>query len=123
MSYCRFSSDDFQCDVYAYESCMGGFQVHVAGSRYVFTQPLPEPVSFEREHFQQWCDRHQQVYKMVEEASLQPIGLSRDGASLIVRTPGECADLLENLRAEGYRVPQYAIDALREEQKEHPWTS
>jgi hypothetical protein len=33
-------------------------------------------------------------------------------------SPGECADRLEELRAEGRSVPQYAIDALRAEQAE-----
>lgn len=32
--------------------------------------------------------------------------------------PGECADKLEELRKEGKDVPQYAIDALREEAAE-----
>jgi hypothetical protein len=31
-------------------------------------------------------------------------------------TPGDCADTLEKLREEGKKVPQYAIDELREEQ-------
>ena len=30
-------------------------------------------------------------------------------------TPGDCADLLEEIRASGLNVPQYAIDSLREE--------
>ena len=43
MSYCRFSSDNYACDVYVYESCYGGFDVHVASSRYVGDIPkLPE---------------------------------------------------------------------------------
>ena len=40
MSYCRFSSDGFQCDVYCYGS-MGGYTIHVAGRRQVFPEPLP----------------------------------------------------------------------------------
>jgi len=31
-------------------------------------------------------------------------------------TPGECADRLEDIRSAGFNVPQYAIDALRENQ-------
>lgn len=33
-------------------------------------------------------------------------------------SPRACADRLESLREAGYVVPQYAIDALREEQSE-----
>lgn len=32
--------------------------------------------------------------------------------------PGDCADTLEELRNQGHKVPQYAIDALREEEAE-----
>lgn len=40
------------------------------------------------------------------------------GESFNDATPGECADRLERMRASGLNVPQYAIDALREEQRE-----
>ena len=39
MSYCRFSSEDFSCDVYVYDDAMGGTTVHVAGNRYVGDVP------------------------------------------------------------------------------------
>ena len=43
------------------------------------------------------------------------IGLPEDGGTFNDATAEECADRLEYLRALGYRVPQYTIDALREE--------
>lgn len=33
MSYCRWSSDGGQCDLYCYEDVNGGFTTHVAGRR------------------------------------------------------------------------------------------
>jgi hypothetical protein len=33
MSFCRWSSDGGQCDLYCYEDVNGGFTTHVAGSR------------------------------------------------------------------------------------------
>ncbi len=80
MSYCRWSDDDFQCDIYAFEdeTC---FVVHVATNRRTPEESLPEWVSY--------C-------------------FSFD-------TAGECAAELERFRGCGYNVPQYAIDALREE--------
>ncbi len=33
MSYCRWSSDNTNCDLYCYEDCSGGFTTHVAGFR------------------------------------------------------------------------------------------
>ena len=46
---------------------------------------------------------------------MRKIGLPEDGETFNDATAEECADRLEYLRALGYRVPQYAIDALREE--------
>ena len=46
---------------------------------------------------------------------MRKIGLPEDGETFNDATAGDCADRLEYLRALGYQVPQYAIDALREE--------
>lgn len=111
MSYCRFSSDDWRCDVYVYCSAHG-YVIHVAGRRHVFKEPLPEPVSLGND---KWLDRHQKVSEMLKEAELVDIGLPNDGESYTNETAGECADKLLELREVGYIVPQYAIDGLREE--------
>jgi hypothetical protein len=39
MSYCRFSTDNFNSDVYVYESEQG-YVVHIAENRYVFDRSL-----------------------------------------------------------------------------------
>lgn len=41
MSYCRFSSSNWMCDVYVYEDCGGGWATHVAGRRRV-ARPIPD---------------------------------------------------------------------------------
>jgi hypothetical protein len=46
---------------------------------------------------------------------MRSIGLPMDGETFNDATAEACASLLEALRALGYRVPQYAIDALRDE--------
>ncbi|MBC4813797.1 hypothetical protein H8L49_28865 [Klebsiella quasipneumoniae] len=118
MSYCRWSSEDFQCDVYAYESVHGGFSVHVAGNRVVFTEPLPEQVLLEKENILALVERNHKVMKMVDEAKRLPIGLPHDGEDFFEGDASACADRLESLKTLGYRVPQYAIDSLREEAAE-----
>lgn len=118
MSYCRWSSDDFQCDVYAYESVHGGFMVHVASNRVVFSEPLPEIVPLEMERLSEFVARHQKVMAMVGAAERRKIGLPHDGADFCECSASACADRLECLRAMGYTVPQYAIDCLRNEATE-----
>ena len=140
MSYCRFSSDNFRCEVYVYAHCDGGYVTHVAGNRFIIP-PIPEPPlsliisrggEFSRE-------QRRVVYKRRIDAAIanitariyiwlrkphdwslamfprRDIGLPCDAASFSDDTASACADRLENLRRIGYRVPQYAIDALRAE--------
>ncbi|MDO8472962.1 MAG: hypothetical protein Q7T05_04005 [Dehalococcoidia bacterium] len=113
MSYCRWSDADYQCDVYCYQSD-AGYQIHVANNRPVFTSPLPPPVGFD--DTDAWFKRHTAVRVMLAAAKRRPIGLPFDGASFCHDTPGEASDWLRALRDIGYHVPQYAIDALMEEE-------
>jgi hypothetical protein len=114
MSYCRFSDEDFRCDVYVYESACG-YETHVAARRRVLREdmlppPLPDSASPEQQ-----VARHMRVMEIVDSAEVQEIDLPEAGESFLHATPGECADNLERLRAAGFRVPQYAIAALRAE--------
>lgn len=117
MSYCRWSSDDYQCDVYVYHDVHGGWTTHVAGRRHVPPEPLPEPVAY-RDDPGGWMERHTAVMKLLDRAKLVAIGLPHDGERYNDPTPGAAADRLERLREAGYNVPQYAIDALRGEQRD-----
>lgn len=143
MSYCRFSSNNFMCDVYVYKDCNGGWTTHVAGNRLAFP-PIPEPpLLLVRVRGAKWdSGLRKMVYQRKIDAliagitsrlfiwlskphkwtlSIIPrmgIYLPNAGESFNHETPGECADFLESLRSLGYNVPKYAIDALREEQDE-----
>ena len=142
MSYCRFSSSNWRSDVYVYEHCYGGWVTHVAGSRRAIP-PIPDiPIHWmpsfggkwsmvdrkmtypSRWHryaarigFGVWALWHHLNMLSLAAIPLKSIGLPHDGESFSAETPGECADRLESLRALGYFVPQYAIDALREESR------
>ncbi len=117
MSYCRWSSDDYQCDIYCYES-VDGFEIHVARARRVMDCELPPRVPFDADQMDEWMARDRVVQSWVSRAELQPIGLPHDGESFRESDPGAAADRLQFLQSLGYHVPQYAIDALREEAAE-----
>jgi hypothetical protein len=113
MSYCRFSNDDFQCDVYCYADISGGFTTHVASTRLVLDDSLPPSVPLD--DFGAWCKRHEAVTQWVRNAERKPIGLPFDGEQFSDPTAAECVSRLEWLRGLGYNVPQYAIDSLNAE--------
>lgn len=121
MSYCRWSTDDFRCDLYVYESeGSWAYTAHVADRRYVYTEPLPPAPDltppFTEEKVTAWMGRHEAAKTIRDRTPLVPIGLSCDGQTLNRDTPGEMADLLVELAAQGYRFPVEVIDELREEQ-------
>ena len=109
MAYCRWSD----CDVYVYEDVGGGWTTHVAGRRNVAGKP-PE-IDFSSEEtalatyraFNEWHRTN---------IDYENINLPNAEKSFHDDSPGECADRLAALKAEGFDVPQDAIDALREEQ-------
>lgn len=111
MSYCRWSSNDFQCDLYIYEAT-DGYVTHVATGRRTFTVELPPPASI-LDGYEAWMERQMIMHELIESAEVRPIGLPLDGEDFTDATAGECADRAEELRALGYLVPQYAIDNLR----------
>lgn len=64
----------------------------------------------------EWRDLYRNYHKILQELPFEDITLPHAGESFVDDSPGECADRLETLAALGYYVPQYAIDALRDEQ-------
>lgn len=113
MSYCRFSSNDYACDVYVYADSVGGYMTHVAASRYRFDEPLPPRVPFE--HEVEWVARMVLVQKRAETAPRDPIKLPHAGATFTDPTPAALLTRLEELAALGYRIPSYVFDELRAE--------
>lgn len=124
MSYCRWSSDNGYCDVYVYEDVHGGWTTHVASARYpegrpqgymeVFFSFMDAGGDAEAAHVPALEARAAQE-EWDEANPVIAIESPKAGESFSHSSPGECADNLEQLRCEGFQVPQYAIDSLREE--------
>lgn len=125
MSICRWSSDNFQCDLYVWEDYMGGYCSEVAGRRHVFKVPLPrradlpigEVGSPEREAWvDEWLRSEREFRALLDDETTWEwveLPTPTGGTSYWHETAGECADNLERLVAEGFNVPQEAIHALR----------
>lgn len=115
MSYCRFSSDDFQCDLYCYGG-QRGYVTHVAASRRTERSPslealLDNPTT-------EACD----VYKAdMEEWGKKPmvkIGLPHDGAMFEDTDLESFLATLVMLKDAGYKMPDYLIPDVRAELEE-----
>lgn len=124
MSYCRWSTDDYQCDVYVWHDITDTWRTEVAGRRRIWKVPLPPPVHGEigsDEWLTSFTDRHTALMRLLNDESnfdWQTIAEPDGGRSYTHDSPGECADNLQRLHEAGLNVPQDAIDTLREEHQE-----
>lgn len=118
MSYCRWSSIGGQCDLYVYADVSGGVTIHIASYRRVLTDDVPKDptpdmineVISPEEWSRLWKERN----AILNACELRPIGLSRDGQSFNLDFD-EAADLIADLRAEGYLMPDGLEDEVRED--------
>lgn len=109
MAYCRFSSDDFKCDVYSYQS-REGFVTHVAARRVITPITLVDYSSIDRT-----VETMVAQLKDLETAERAPIGLAHDGKSFIDGSLEELFERLTYLRGLGYNVPNSALEEIVEE--------
>lgn len=119
MSYRRFSSDNFNCDVYCYD---GGsaFIMHVASRRVVGDIPklLPFPSLDDKQGQEAWVAAHKTQMAFLEAAEHAPIGFECDGQSFDDSSLEDLLARLISLKTIGYNVPDFALEAIREEIKE-----
>lgn len=120
MSYCRWSSEDFGCDLYCYES-NDGWVTHVASQRIEWTPPeggtlydLPKSDAGTAD-FEAWTARRKARSAAFDAAPMHPIGLPFDGKTFTDSTLEGFRERLLSLRAAGYQFGEYVIEAVDEE--------
>lgn len=115
MSYCRWSTNDFQCDLYCYESD-AGFVTHVAGNRIVFTETLPEDIDWGAEDFaMQYVDRWNKVSDIIAKSNREEITLPHAGETFTDHTLEEFKQRVQMLKGIGYQVPDDVFERIDEE--------
>ena len=113
MSICRWSSMDWSCDLYCYESEQG-YVTHVTVNRTVGDIPKVDPSLFldhTEENEQEFFRQHKAQMKFLETAERRPIGLKYDGQTFY-DDKETLLSRLEMLRAEGYRFPEITEEDL-----------
>lgn len=113
MAYCRWSSDNWKSDIYAYESDYG-YEIYVAGNRIVGDVPEVDYMADIDTVRKQYAE-----YKaFMDAAEHVPIDLPHDGESFT------CGDLesfewrLRMLREVGYYIPDYVFEEIAAEKAE-----
>ncbi len=116
MSYCRWSSDNFKCDVYCYEDVSGGWTTHVAASKAVGDIPPADDDLFMND-VEKWLLAHRKQMDFLATTERKPIGLPHDGKSFNDPDLQSFRGRLTMLKDAGYNVPAYVFETIDEEIK------
>lgn len=116
MSYCRWSSDNFKCDVYAYESCYGGFEIHIASARYVGEIPeVDSKLLNNKKQHKKFISQLNAQSEFLETCKTEEIKLKHSGENFNVDTVQELGEKLIELKKLGYHIPEYVFERISKE--------
>lgn len=117
MSYCRWSSANWMCDLYCYEDSSGGWTTHVASNR-----RLEAPPSDRYEDFldgritpEEFTALHRAQLDALERIPLVSIDLPHVGETFNDTSLEEFKERLLMLRTAGYIFPDYVLDDVDRE--------
>lgn len=115
MSYSRFSSDDWSCDLYIYADVSGGWTIHVAGNRINPEVEIPSVPQFIESDPEGWLEKYNAQMEVVDKARRVHIDLPHAGETFHEPTPEATLDRVRELRALGYRCPDRVEERLLED--------
>lgn len=115
MSYCRWSSLNWTCDLYCYEDVSGGYTTYVANRRIVGKVPEAPLQLLVEGKLKEFEALECAQMKFLEHAEYNNIGLPYDGQSFNDPTLETFLARLLNLKKAGYNVPDYTINEVKKE--------
>jgi len=115
MSYCRWSSDNWKCDLYCYEHVDGTWTTHVARNRIV--GEVPEEADILEVPAEEWAASHAKAMAYLNSAEHRDIELPYAGKTFKDPTLEAFKERLLMLRAIGYHFPDYVLAEVDEEIK------
>ena len=131
MSYCRWSSDGYRCDLYAYEDVAGCWTIHIAGRRSKMQAPLltnylklkKDGKSWEEKGLRDFNKAHHEWRKeqdlLSDEERYEDINLEHDGKTFRMGTLGAFRDKMVELMDMGYMCDRDVLVLIDEEIDEH----
>lgn len=120
MSYCRWSSDNFKCDVYAYLSD-AGYMVHIASHKIVGNAPKNDWNLVKKggkSGIKKWVAIEKKRSKWMSEAERVPIGGPLDGETFTFSNVVDFYEAMLVLCGIGYKFPDYVLVEIEAEMKD-----
>lgn len=106
MSYCRWSSDNFKCDLYVYKHVNGGWTTHVINNR----------LKVSEEEYARYIDKMlAEGNASLAEECFEPLNLPHAGETFSDPTLEALKERLLYLRGLGYRFPDYVLERIDRE--------
>lgn len=115
MSYCRWSSDNWKCDLYCYEDVNGGWSTHVAGNRIVGEVPPVDMRLLIEGDAENWQIQYRNQHAFLDKCKREPITLPHAGESFNDATLESFRNRVSTLKELGYHVPDFVFDEIDEE--------
>lgn len=112
MSYCRWSSDNYNCDIYAYESCYGGYEIHIASSKYEGEIPKLDYNLLATDMVEFTKQRKAQL-EYLKDCGTKELNLKYAGENLGAETLEEFENLMLELKEIGYDIPDYVFETIK----------
>lgn len=119
MSYCRWSTDNFKCDIYAYQSD-NGYEIHVAANRYVGEPPkvdysLITKKDYTEEDKQEYLRQEKIRRDWMDKAERKNIELPYAGESFTCPDLETFLEQMIELKTVGYNFPDGVLETIKEE--------
>lgn len=115
MSFCRWSSMNYGCDLYCYES-LDGFVTHVADVRVVGVVPIVDDTllrEYSVKNSEEWLVQSRVQHNFLETAKYKSIGLPYDGQTFTDYSNESFLNTLAHLRDVGYTFPDITEEDLQ----------
>jgi hypothetical protein len=114
MSYCRWSSMNWTCDLYCYADMTGGWTTHVAPRRRIDAVPDDRQEDFigRKISIAEYTQLHRQQMIALQRIPFEPLRLPHAGETFHDSTLAEFKRRLLELRQLGYRFPDDVIDQI-----------
>ena len=125
MAYCRWSTDGFRCDVYAYESTGGGYVIHVATRKKVLPEGWKDPCEthlsdVSSDNAKERFAQYNAVMAEYDALPWRNLEAPSAGKSFHESTPQAFKERMESLRAEGLLFPDDVLDRINRELNNEP---